>query len=344
MIAASELKVYILVKVQYRRTDLRINFVYFLPKGIFMGRIILWFGNLLLIFAGGASAVASAATYDNLYVFGDSNSDTGVRLMLEGIPAAPYWQGRHSNGAVAVEYLSASLGVTLTPQANTFAVGGATTGLYNVDTTASVYQTGMLSQFANYSNLVGGKADPNALYFIWGGANDISSCGKASCTQVQLQAAVDNINLLVSNLSSEGASNFFIVNSYGGNAGALTFNSMLAADVSSSLSAAGRNITYFDARSVVAGMSSATNPYGFTNTSFSTPCYTGALNGTGGTICANPDAYVAWDTNGHLTAHANDILGSAMAAAVPEPETFAMLLAGLGLIGATVKGRRTKQS
>jgi hypothetical protein len=38
------------------------------------------------------------------------------------------------------------------------------------------------------------------------------------------------------------------------------------------------------------------------------------------------------------------IYSGAIAAAVPEPETYAMLLAGLGLMGAVVRGRSNRKT
>jgi outer membrane lipase/esterase len=79
--------------------------------------------------------------------------------------------------------------------------------------------------------------------------------------------------------------------------------------------------------------------YGFSHTSFADPCYTGNLDGTGGTVCADPDNYLVWDFQGHLTAAASAVIGRAMAAAVvPAPGTLALL--GLGLIGIRVLRRK----
>ena len=285
------------------------------------------------------AANTSSATpiYDNLFVFGDSNSDTGRRLALEGLPASPpYYAGRHSNGPVAVEYLASALGVSLvagsTAGSNNFAVGGALTGAGNLDTSPTLAGTGMLGQFSTYSGIAGGVADPHALYFIWGGGNDITQCGGAACTGAQLGASVSNLTTLVSDLYGIGARHFMVVGQYGGNAAATTLNSLLQSAVQT-LDTSGEDVLFFNARSVVASMLGATNPYGFTNTSSTTPCYTGALNGTGGTVCSNPDQYVFWDSEGHLTARANLILGDAFAAAVvPEPGSFALTGAGLGAL------------
>jgi phospholipase/lecithinase/hemolysin len=295
---------------------------------------------LIVLLCGSATAPAFAATYDNLYVFGDSNSDTGTRLTLEGLPLPPYWEGRHSNGPVAVEYLSAAIGVASQAGVNNFAVGGAFTGYGNIDTSPSLTNTGMLGQFEYFSNLYNNKADPNALYFLWGGGNDITACGGTSCTSSQLEASVTNLNTLIGDLSGEGALHFVMVGSQGSNSTDMSFNSLLAADVSA-LNSGGTDISFFNPEPVVAAMRSSSNIYGFTHRSSSDPCYTGTLAGTNGTVCSDPDAYVTWDTEEHLTAHANQILGDAMAASiltspVPEPETYAMLMAGLGLIGFVV--------
>lgn len=74
-----------------------------------------------------AALAAPAAKAGSLYVFGDSLSDDGNLYKLTGLPPAPYYKGRFSNGPVWVEYLPALSGLSSSP-ANNFAYGGAFTG------------------------------------------------------------------------------------------------------------------------------------------------------------------------------------------------------------------------
>ncbi|MDE2000230.1 MAG: PEP-CTERM sorting domain-containing protein [Burkholderiales bacterium] len=59
-------------------------------------------------------------------------------------------------------------------------------------------------------------------------------------------------------------------------------------------------------------------------------------------VCANPDNYLFWD-GVHPTAAAHQVLGQAFAAAVPEPESYALLLAGLGVMFVAQR-RKAKQA
>ncbi|MBP7484430.1 MAG: PEP-CTERM sorting domain-containing protein [Aquabacterium sp.] len=60
-------------------------------------------------------------------------------------------------------------------------------------------------------------------------------------------------------------------------------------------------------------------------------------------ICANPDNYLFWD-GVHPTAAAHQVLGNAFAAAVPEPETYALMLAGLGIVVAARRKAKVAQA
>ncbi|MGZ9082256.1 MAG: SGNH/GDSL hydrolase family protein [Rhodoplanes sp.] len=75
---------------------------------------------------------AAAASYTNMFVFGDSLSDTGnVYDLTRGIlPAPPYAGGRFSDGPVYAEYMAKGLGLPLDnvlSGGTNYAFGGAET-------------------------------------------------------------------------------------------------------------------------------------------------------------------------------------------------------------------------
>ena len=65
------------------------------------------------------------------------------------------------------------------------------------------------------------------------------------------------------------------------------------------------------------------NPSAFGLSNVTDPCFNGV------SVCGDPDQYLFWDTV-HPTAHVHDILGTAFAAAVPEPQTGCLV--GIGLL------------
>jgi phospholipase/lecithinase/hemolysin len=292
------------------------------------------------------SGAAGAIPFSSLFVFGDSNSDNGRRLALQGTkPAPPYFMGRHSNGLVAVEHVAAGLGLGGAQFVN-YAVGGALSGHGNVDAAPVLAATGLLDQLATFQS-GHPAADPGALYFIYGGDNDINECkgaNNASCTTAQIQAVVANLVTLVQGLSGLGARHFMVIGSYGGGLDKNELRTLLPAAMHDLDSTLAGDILYFNARPVLLGMIAAGNPYGFTHTSSASPCYTGDLTG-GGSVCPDPGTYVFWDDRGHLTAPAHAILGRAMLVAVPGPATPALLLLGLAVlgVGARQKARGKRQ-
>ena len=109
--------------------------------------------------------------YD-LFVFGDSLSDIGQLFQKTGLPPAPYFNGRFSNGPLAVETLASDLGVNISLNTD-FAIGGAYSGRQNVNDTATVKFGGVLDQIDQFKAKAATLgADAQDLYFIWAGGND----------------------------------------------------------------------------------------------------------------------------------------------------------------------------
>ena len=137
---------------------------------------------------------AATPTFTHLYVFGDSYCDVGNDFAASGgaEPATPYYAGRFSNGPIWVDHVAGFLKLgALKPSlagGTDFAFGGAevtapvTTLL---GTIPSVPQ-----QVALYLQSVGGKADPNALYIIEGGGNDILNSVSGSPLQLGFEIAL----------------------------------------------------------------------------------------------------------------------------------------------------------
>src|ERR1700719_717900 len=73
-------------------------------------------------------------------VYSDSLADNGNIYKLFGVPGPPYWQGRWSNGPVAIEDMAAVLGMPLLD----YAYAAATTGLGNLIDSGTPEQLGSL--------------------------------------------------------------------------------------------------------------------------------------------------------------------------------------------------------
>src|SRR5579859_2382002 len=129
-------------------------------------------GALLLAVLSLFTAVSSAhaGPINQIVVFGDSLSDTGNTFAASGIPPAPYFQGRYSNGPIWIERLASLLGVAAPAPSlkggTDFAFGGAETG-------SGLSPKGvpnMLTQVAEF--LGASKPKSGQLFVLWGGANN----------------------------------------------------------------------------------------------------------------------------------------------------------------------------
>ena len=188
----------------------------------------------LLLIAGFASPQANAQVpqYNFFYVFGDSLSDTGNDLILTralGIdppippsetPHRTYYNGRFSNGRVAMEYLWRGLSgsnVSLSPFLSdtklpshgggvSFAFGGSTSG-YLSQMPGGPFVPGTLGQIELFRKALKGNRSRNALYAVWSGANDYLLEETDKPDEV-----VANITQAIRTLHAVGARDFLVPN------------------------------------------------------------------------------------------------------------------------------------
>ncbi|NHQ83711.1 autotransporter domain-containing protein [Chromobacterium vaccinii] len=151
---------------------------------------------------------AAAHAYSNFYFFGDSLSDVGAFGGQSGLPSGARWTtgygpnwtniltGHYGLSSVANNPLNSST----SRSGNNYAQGGAVAQTYQSITqfpgtsgsSGSVEQYGpggslaiqeLPQQVQYYLSQTGGKADPNAVYSVWIGGNDvIAAVGTASGT------------------------------------------------------------------------------------------------------------------------------------------------------------------
>lgn len=165
--------------------------------------------------------------YTSLIVFGDSLSDVGNLYQLTGqqFPPTPYAAGRASNGPVWIEYVAAHLDLASTPAyaavnpGTNYAVFGATTGSGNTaDTRPELGGNndfpGLQDEIRRYLAGLGTQpADPNALYVVWAGPNDVfQTYDMGADLAAAATQAVGNIAGAVQTLIEHGARHFLVPN------------------------------------------------------------------------------------------------------------------------------------
>jgi cholinesterase len=306
---------------------------------------------LAVIACLGIASTAAAAPISVVIAYGDSLSDDGNFFAATGIPQAPYFNGRLSDGPVAVEGLAAILGVPLL----NFAWYGATTGIGNQldgGTPTSLGVSGLPGMTTAFAASVPGITPlaSSALFVVWGGSNDFASPSPLDATPLDIaNRAVANIVAIVSGLQALGAHHVLVpgmpdlgltpfVRAQGpvavAEATAVSdyFNATLAASLPS-------DVRYFDTAALLRAVVANPGAYGFTNVL--DPCFVAA----GPFLCPNPDEYLFWDGL-HPTAAAHALLAGEFAAvAVPEPSAFVLaLMAFSGVLIRKSRSHRLRQS
>jgi outer membrane lipase/esterase len=133
-------------------------------------------------FAGTLRAEA-LRRYSKLFVFGDGLCDQGRFGALTNFrypPSPPFDRRRWTGGPTWVEHLARLSGVPLS-SADNHAMGGATTGRYNINEPLraalgippAVPIPGVLAQIE--ATVTAGRLDARALYVIWAGGHDIGA-------------------------------------------------------------------------------------------------------------------------------------------------------------------------
>lgn len=155
---------------------------------------------LPLALLGSIVSSLSAQRPSALVAIGDSLTDSGRLFALTGFPAAPYWQGRFSNGPVWIEQLAADLQLSGMNFTN-LAIGGSTT--------EQILTQQVLPFVA--ANL--GAVPPGATYVIWGGANDLLELFTTPADPaVVIGNAVTNLTNATLALAAAGGQHFLWVN------------------------------------------------------------------------------------------------------------------------------------
>jgi outer membrane lipase/esterase len=139
----------------------------------------LWVVAILVLVLAPVTVCGAMPKYSALYVFGDSYCDVGniyLATAPNNYPPVPYFPGRFSNGPIWVDHIAAVLGVPLAPYlagGTDYAFGGAWVTAPAMVPGGNTPIPSVPQQVGLYLSQHGGKADPNALFFLEGGGNDI---------------------------------------------------------------------------------------------------------------------------------------------------------------------------
>ena len=252
------------------------------------------FGALVFIL-GFITSSAWGQHFSDVVVFGDSLSDSGNIGGSLGLPPGssfttnpdPVWS------EIVAETYGAS-GTNSRAGGSNYAVGGAcvnpnTPGTCNRPLTVTpptLPTPPVTDQVAQYFMKTNGQADPNALYAVWGGSNDILDSSTADAANVQshtVNAAVEK-GRQIRRLQKEGARHILVFNlpALGRTPDALA----LPPSLQGALSALGAayNQTLYAALSEREEGIIPINVFGFMNEVIATPGTYGFTNVTG-TAC-----------------------------------------------------------
>jgi outer membrane lipase/esterase len=269
---------------------------------------------------------ASASTFTQLDVFGDSTVDSGWWAGALngqcGAVAAPCTSGNPTFdakvaaaiaaggtgapvgvGLMNTQILATDLGLTAIPAnqpgGTNYAISGSkdavSGGLGNLQPNPNLPST--VQQIANYLTHNGGVANATALYLISSGGNDVTYANNTFSTlatkEAYLASQAASLVAGIKSLQTLGAQNFLVNNLYGTGTLANFYNQTLVADLAS----AHVKVTLADIQLLVSTVEANPTAYGFTTMTVlpgmagdpnpSSACVAGAGASGWGQFCGN---------------------------------------------------------
>jgi thermolabile hemolysin len=297
--------------------------------------------------------------FSNLYVFGDSFSDTGNAFQATGgVLAAPPCgdrttehrtteHRRFADDLIWIDYLADYLWLSLRPSASirpgegiNFAMGGATTGTDNLFPAAVPNLPelpGLQQQIQAFTtSLKKKKADPDALYIIWAGVMDYMPFVNGIPQHTEPTVPISNLTTAVKALSKVGAKHILLVNvpdldkmpqarqaAGGANAsltGVIAHNQALAEFIQRPRT--DTNLIGFDVNSVLNEIIADAKHFGFRNTTEA--CDRTTEHRTTEQRGGNPNEHVFWDMF-HPTSRVHQLIARAALEALCESTTLRLV-------------------
>ena len=316
---------------------------------------------------------AQATFAGEIYVFGDSLSDTGNLFLLTGgtsgdvfttdpsksprLPTPPFYDGRASNGPVWIEQFAARLGMVVPQPAFAGGTNYAFIGAVSGPGSSSPYPIPTVRGQVDLYLSIGSPATPDDLFVVWGGANDFLY-GQTDST-----VPVSNLVRTIETLHSQAnASRFLVPNlpplgrtptgaaldPVGYDLLTTEFNTLLDTELDTVRDSLGVTIYEFDVHAHFERLLADPAAYGLTNVTrpalaleedtssplFGYPTYPYTLQ-------FDPDESLFFD-GVHPTARGHFLLGEAALESVPEPGTLVLFATGLVLVALHLRRSRTR--
>jgi outer membrane lipase/esterase len=284
---------------------------------------------------------ANAVQFQGVYVFGDSLSDSGYYrpfLLSIGVPASTAATlGRFTTnpGPVWSEIIAQYYGGNPNPSnagGGIFAQGGARVAAASTSTPPGAAQRPVGTQITEHLSATGGSANPNGLYAIWAGANDLLQAGAAGVN------SANDIVAQTARLRGAGAryvAVFGLPNlgltpgAQGGGAAVVALQTQASVGFNitlfNALAATNQRVIPVDVFSMLNEVAANPSAFGFTN--ITTPACTVALPTCSGTTLlpgATPSNYLFAD-NIHPTTGAHAIVADLFKSLIDGPNAYSVM-------------------
>ena len=346
--------------------------------GATMTNVRLFAASVAALFLFSTADRATAVTFDSVDVFGDSTVDTGwfryKPLPPIGNPLRPFAAASLADGGRipdtpygvgAAQVLAAYYGLSANPADNgsggtNYAASGAQDNAAFINPNAP----STVSQMTSYLLAHGGLADPNALYLVSSGGNDIKYAQTLSgpARGAWVDGAALALAQKIAALQAAGAHNIIVSNGYFAGTVAPAPTSLFFRyynDLFADLNSLSVLYKLADVQSFQKSVFANPGAYGFTSIS--------NVDGPNGTALINPDPALIlnswalygttallrsanaaqtsfWADDEHFAAHAQQLEGELFieVANAPLPAALPLFASGLGALGLFSWRRRRK--